>query len=73
MLGNAATGPLEDRARSPFSCLLSPRGVKTGAGLLKTGHRPISGCLCSSMELGAKADLLMGGQLPSDEKEKFTK
>ena len=28
MLGNAVTGPLEDRARSPYSCLLSPRGVR---------------------------------------------
>ena len=28
VLGNAVTGPLEDRARSPYSCLLSPRGVR---------------------------------------------
>lgn len=70
VLGNAAVGPLESRASSPCCCLLSTRGVRAGAGLLKAGDRPISGYLHSSMDLGSEVDLLMGFKFLSDERVK---
>ena len=70
VLGHAAIGPLESRASCPCCCLLSTGGVRAGAGLLKAGDRPVSGCLHSSMDLGPEVDLLMGGKPPSDDQVK---
>lgn len=44
--------------------------VRAGAGLLKTGDRPVSGCLYSSVDLGPEVELLMGGKPSSDDRVK---
>lgn len=70
VLGNAAVGPLESRGSSPCCCLPSTGRVRAGAGLLKAGDRPVSGCLYSSVDLGSEVDLLMGGKPSSDDRVK---